>query len=60
MSQSRYPNNQFRHGMKIIGLTVYRERIEGKVVNVLDNTLIVQKGIHLEVIRKKDIESVYE
>ncbi|MFP3769604.1 hypothetical protein U8U95_07195 [Enterococcus faecium] len=44
-----------RIGNKVIGKTVYGRFFAGEIVSILEKTVIVQRGVNLEVMRKKEI-----
>lgn len=42
-------------GNKVVGKTVYGIFFSGEVVSILENTIVVQCGVELEVVPKKEI-----
>lgn len=44
-------------GNKVMGKTVRGQLFEGEIVKILENTLIVQHGVNIEMIRKNEIFS---
>lgn len=47
--------NDLQIGKKVVGKTVYGKFLSGEVVNILENTIIVQRDVKLEVMLKKEV-----